>query len=138
MSGRTSTSRGDAQGGRGISATRVPDRSVPGPLLMIRPDMPAESGRITADRGSADVVNRHVAFNATRFLVRRPGTDPLAGLTVPKKAPASFSVGNMILFQPFRLGEGAREESARSARARRDAVPGPSPFDLTPPQRRKP
>ncbi|HZL17520.1 MAG TPA: DUF4238 domain-containing protein [Polyangia bacterium] len=123
---------GDAQGVAGSPQLVFPIDPCRA-LLMIRPDMPAESGRIMADRRSADVVNRHVAFNATRSLVRRPGTDPLAGLTVPTKAPASFSIGNMILFQPF------SSEKARArvrAQVERGEMPFRAfPFDLTPPKR---
>jgi hypothetical protein len=126
---------GDAQGVAGAAQLVFPIDPCRA-LLMLRPDMPAASDRIKADRRSADVVNRHVAFNATRSLVRRPGTDPLAGLTVPKKAPASFWVGDKIFFQSF------ASEKAR-AKLRAQVARGEMPFrafpiDLTPPKRRKP
>lgn len=90
-------------------------------LVMIRPDVPAPSGRFRTDSRSAEIVNRHVAFNATRFIIRRPGTDPLAGLTLPKMAPAAFSVGNFIAYQPY------TSEKAR-ARVLAEVARGELPF----------
>jgi hypothetical protein len=65
-------------------------------LVMVRPDRDVGQLRITLGPRDAQVINRHVAFNAHRFIVRKPGTNPLAGLTVPERAPAVFEVGNMI------------------------------------------
>jgi hypothetical protein len=65
-------------------------------LVMIRPDLSSEEGRFPAVPAQADIINRNVAFAGHRFLVRKPGTNPLAGLTLPKRAPAVFVVGNLI------------------------------------------
>ena len=65
-------------------------------LLMFRADLEVEQGRYPAGARQAEVINRHVAFSAHRFIVRKPGTDPLAGLTVPERAPAVYEVRDMI------------------------------------------
>ncbi len=66
-------------------------------LVMVRPDRLAEQSRVpNMGPRQARVINQHVAFNAHRFIVRKPGTNPLAGLTLPERAPAVFEVGNMI------------------------------------------
>jgi hypothetical protein len=66
-------------------------------LVMVRPDRAPEQSRVpNMGRRQAEVINRHVAFNAHRWIVRKPGTNPLAGLTLPERAPAVFEVGDMI------------------------------------------
>jgi hypothetical protein len=57
-------------------------------LVMSRPDLPLEEGRCPGAAEDAMVVNRQVAYGAHRFLVRSPGTDPLAGFVLPKRAPS--------------------------------------------------
>jgi type I site-specific restriction-modification system R (restriction) subunit len=51
------------------------------------------------EANAAAIVNQHVAFNAYRRIVRQPGTDPLVGLPLPRKASAAFLVGNTIKFE---------------------------------------
>jgi hypothetical protein len=66
-------------------------------LIMVRPDLADQQTRaINMGARQAQVINQHVAFNAHRFIVRKPGTNPLAGLTIPERAPAVFEVGDMI------------------------------------------
>jgi hypothetical protein len=61
-------------------------------LVMVRPDRPADEMWVPGTARQAEVINRHVAYGAHRFIVRMPGTNPLAGWTVPKKAPAVMVV----------------------------------------------
>jgi hypothetical protein len=65
-------------------------------LIMIRRDLEAAPGRHRGSHAEAAVLNAHVAFAAFRHIVRRPGTDPLAELEVPKKAAPVWTVGNMV------------------------------------------
>jgi hypothetical protein len=71
-------------------------------LVMVRRDLPADEGRFPAGAEQATIINRHVAFTGHRFLVRMPGTNPLAGLSLPTKAPAVFEAHGA-------LGVGASE-----------------------------
>jgi hypothetical protein len=74
-------------------------------LMMVRPDLDGGHGRIDGSLEEAKVINTHVAFNAHRFIVRRPGTDPLAGLVVPRKAPLTSTVGNLVATFPGGISE---------------------------------
>ena len=65
-------------------------------LVMIHPKFDAEDCRARGTPRQAEIINLHVAFNAHRFIVRTPGTNPLAGMTVPEKAPPVAVVGGLI------------------------------------------
>jgi hypothetical protein len=70
---------------------------------------------------TTETINTHVAFHAHRFIVRHPGTDPLRGLNVPKKAPLVFSFGDMIAMSPNQSlpGEGCEATSSPQGTRRR-------------------
>jgi hypothetical protein len=74
-------------------------------LMMVRPDLDRGHRRVGGSSEEAKVINTHVAFNAHRFIVRRPGTDPLAGLVVPKKAPLTATLGNLVVTFPGGVSE---------------------------------
>jgi hypothetical protein len=69
-------------------------------LVMVRPDLGAEDRRHWAGPAQAKIINEHVAFSAHRFIVRTPGTNPLAGIKLPEKAPPVFVVGDFIGMAP--------------------------------------
>lgn len=69
-------------------------------LVLLRPNPDGEQHGRRGDATEAGIINRHVAFCAHRFIVRHPGTDPLAGIVLPKKAPPVYTVDNMIAMQP--------------------------------------
>jgi len=58
-------------------------------LIMVRADLDQGHRRVDGTAEEAKVIKTHVAFSADRFIVRHPGTDPLWGLMVPKKAAAT-------------------------------------------------
>jgi hypothetical protein len=68
-------------------------------LLMIRPDLGSDEGRRHGTAKQADIINLHVAFGAHRFIVRHPGTDPLRGIVLPKKAPSAYVFGDIVAMQ---------------------------------------
>jgi Protein of unknown function (DUF4238) len=65
-------------------------------LQMVRPDFSAAQGRGIGTLPQAAIFNLHVAFAAHRFIVRHPGTDPLRGAVLPKKAPPVFVVNGVV------------------------------------------
>jgi hypothetical protein len=69
-------------------------------LVMVRPDLVADHVRFKGTPDEARIINLHVAFGAHRFIVRHPGTDPLSGIEVPKKAPPVWQYKDMIGVQP--------------------------------------
>lgn len=82
-------------------------------LVMIRPDQAADEMRMPGNRKQAEVINRHVAFSAHRFIVRTPGTDPLAGWTVPKRAPAVVVIKVGDGYMVGTITNASEEEHAR-------------------------
>jgi hypothetical protein len=68
-------------------------------LVLLHPDTDVPEGRFPAGLEQAAIINLHVAFSAHRFIVRHPGTDPLRGVVLPKKAPSVVEVGNLIGMQ---------------------------------------
>lgn len=85
-------------------------------LVMLRPDTDADEVWFKGDREQAEVINRHVAYAAHRFIVRTPGTDPLAGWTVPKKAPAVMVVKTATGFVFGTTTNASEEDQARIAK----------------------
>jgi hypothetical protein len=69
-------------------------------LILRKPDRGRRDGRCSGTKPMADLINAHVAFSCDRFLVRYPGTDPLRGLSVPRKAPPVVTVGDTVSIQP--------------------------------------
>jgi hypothetical protein len=76
---------------------------------MIRPDFEAKDLRTRGIPRQAKIINEHVAFRGHRFIVRTPGTDPLAGMKLPEKAPDVVVVGNMIGMAPHLSAEAHAE-----------------------------
>ena len=69
-------------------------------LVLHRPDQKRGDDRYSGTQRMADIINAHVAFNCHRFLVRYPGTDPLQGRAIPKKAPPVMTIGDVVIIQP--------------------------------------
>lgn len=88
-------------------------------LLMIRPDRDSNEIRGPGTARQAEIINLHVAFSSDRYLVRHPGTDPLRGIVLPKKAPPVFVFGDVVAMQ-----QDATEESRAKflAKVRRGEV----------------
>jgi hypothetical protein len=110
---------GDAHGGRD-SAQLVFPIDLCRALMMVRQGMPPLPSRMPTEADAAVVMNLRVAFNAYRHIIRQPGTDPLAGITVPRRATSSFSIGAFIAFQPTprRRHAGGRSPRLLGARGR--------------------
>jgi hypothetical protein len=85
-------------------------------LLMIRPDLRAEQERRLASAADARTINLHVAFGAHRQIVRYPGTDPLAGITLPKRAPSVVVFDDIVMVQQNATEEARAKFLARVAR----------------------
>jgi hypothetical protein len=86
-------------------------------LVMVRPDRLSEDSVSSGNERMANVINRHVAFNCHRFVVRQPGTDPLRDLAIPAKAAPVVVVGDYIIAQP-RVSVQARAAFLRRHRMR--------------------
>jgi hypothetical protein len=69
-------------------------------LVMVRPDLIQRERRVRGTKSMAEVVNRHIAFGCDRFIVRRPGTDPLRGIELPPKAHSVTVKDGCIVLQP--------------------------------------
>lgn len=69
-------------------------------LVLHRPDQGRNEDRYSGSQKMADIINAHVAFSCHRFLVRYPGTDPLRGRAIAKKAPPVVTIGNTVIIQP--------------------------------------
>ncbi len=82
-------------------------------LVMVRPDEDADELWMPGNRAQADIINRHVAYCAHRFIVRMPGTNPLAGLTVPKKAASVMVVPTAKGFMIGTTTNASEEDQAR-------------------------
>jgi hypothetical protein len=117
--GNDPTAPGDAGGlarARAIVFPTDPHRA----LVLLAPWVEAFEGRYRGGPRDAEVINRHVAFNAHRFLARRPGVPSLDGMTIPKKAPSAFVPGNLIAMQPHASEAGQAKAIQRmKARGRR-------------------
>jgi hypothetical protein len=113
--GRDQNVPGDAGGMMGAHAivfTLDPRHA----LLMIRPDLRAEQERKLGGAADAVTINRHVAFGAHRQIVRYPGTDPLAGITLPKKASSVFVFDDIVAIQQNATEEARARFLGRVAR----------------------
>jgi hypothetical protein len=84
-------------------------------LIMLRPDIAELESRVQGGPDQARIINSHVAFSAHRFLVRLPGTNPLDGMTFPKKAPSVFTEGDLVGLQ-FNASEKRRAETVEKVR----------------------
>jgi hypothetical protein len=92
-------------------------------LVMVRADVEPEDARSDAVEFQAEFINRNVAFAAHRFIVRHPGTDPLRGVVLPKKAPSVVVVDNYIAMHPNATEQGRAKEIERLREMmRRDAA----------------
>jgi hypothetical protein len=91
-------------------------------LIMVRADLAGGHGRIDGSAEEAKVINTHVAFSAHRFIVRRPGTDPLAGLVVPKKAPLTSTIEDLVTTFPGGISEATHARVMAQLKRRK---PGP-------------
>jgi hypothetical protein len=98
--GRDPRSPGDTPGGFAMAREIVFPTDPHHALILVNPDQGVAHGRARAGQKQAEIINRHVAFNAHRFIVRRPGTNLLEGLVVPKKAQSVFVAGDVIAMQP--------------------------------------
>jgi len=69
-------------------------------LVMVHPSFGAEDVRRRGRPEEAKMINEHVAFCADSYIVRTPGTDPLAGMKLPEKAPVVVVVGDYVGMTP--------------------------------------
>jgi hypothetical protein len=84
-------------------------------LMMVRSDLRAEQERRAGTVAEAIAINRHIAFAAHRQIVRYPGTDPLVGITLPKRAPSVFVFNDIVAMQPNATEEGRAAYMAKIA-----------------------
>jgi hypothetical protein len=56
--------------------------------------------RLTGTPEMARIINNHVGYACHRFIVHRPDTDPLRGLTFAAKGERVRRKGNELLFSP--------------------------------------
>jgi hypothetical protein len=80
-------------------------------LQMLRRDIRVEEGRFPGTPEDAQIFNLHVAYGAHRFIARYPGTDPLRGVTLPKRAEP-------IVFDGEKSISGILPNATRKQRAR--------------------
>jgi hypothetical protein len=120
--GEDPQSPGDAGGfkrARSIVFTLDPRRA----LVLIRPDVEPLDARSDAGPAQAAIINRNVAFGAHRFIVRHPGTDPLRGVALPKKAPSVVVVGNLVGMHPNATEAGRAKAIAQAQKKIRTRKP---------------
>lgn len=68
-------------------------------LVMLDPRTTEAQRWTYGNTADARIINRHVAFACHKYIVHRPGTNPLEGLDVPEKAPPVGTLGNYTFMQ---------------------------------------
>lgn len=63
---------------------------------MIRPDLSKEDRTHKGTPGLARMINRNLAYGCHRWVLHKPGTNPLDGLDVPKKGAVVESEGDLV------------------------------------------
>lgn len=73
-------------------------------IAMIHPDHATKDATHKGTPDLARLINRNVAYGCHRWVIHRPGTEPLAGLDVPEKGPAVEVDGDLVMmrFRPAR------------------------------------
>jgi hypothetical protein len=69
-------------------------------FLLLPGDHPLPEGRLTGRPEMARIINNHVGYACHRYLVHRPGTDPLRGLTLAKKGRRIRIQGDKLSMSP--------------------------------------
>lgn len=94
-------------------------------LTMSRPSSSRHHERRSCDIGQAPRINQHVAFRCQRYVVHRPGTDPLAQMgPLPEKAPLVRTTGPYVLLHAgLSRNAAARTEALVRRRKRRQRKP---------------
>ncbi|MGE5736356.1 MAG: DUF4238 domain-containing protein [Acidobacteriota bacterium] len=85
-------------------------------LVLVRPDKNARECRSPGTAAMADLINKHVAFNAHRYVVCHPDCVPLQGFTLPKKADPVMVLGDQVVTQ-LRTSVRARREWLKKHKA---------------------
>jgi Protein of unknown function (DUF4238) len=98
--GRDPTTPGDTPGGFAAAREIVFPTDPHHALILLSPDQRVPTGRCRGGPRQAEIINRHVAFNSYRFIIRRPGTNLLEGMVVPRRAPPVFVAGDTVAVQP--------------------------------------
>lgn len=114
--GRDPTTPGDNPGGFAAAREIVFPTDPHHALVLLSPDQRKSSGRGRGGPKQAEIINRHVAFNSYRFIIRRPGTNLLEGMVLPKRAPAVFVAGDTVAVQPHSSEDSRRRFLSRVER----------------------
>jgi hypothetical protein len=69
-------------------------------LLLVPGDHPLPERRLIGTPEIARIINNHVGYACHRFLVHRPGTEPLRGLTLARKGSRIQIQGDKLLMSP--------------------------------------
>jgi hypothetical protein len=88
-------------------------------LVMVRPDLECDETRSKGTPYMARLINRHVAFGCHRFIVQQPGTEPLMGISLPRKAAPARIEGDLVILQDRTSEKAARRSRLRRRRWRR-------------------
>ena len=71
-------------------------------LVLARRDVDMGEKRRKGTPAMARIINEHIAFACHRSIIRHPCTDPLNGITLPRKAPPVTTHGKILAFHPCR------------------------------------
>jgi hypothetical protein len=69
-------------------------------FVLVRPDDSVSDRNLVGTQEKARIINNHVGYGCHRYLVHRPGTEPLRGLTLAKRGSAVRTQGDVLRFMP--------------------------------------
>ncbi len=108
-----STKAGDRAHGVGAAPEIVIPTDPTHALVLVRPDRTTKERVVAGTPEMARIINLNLAYGCHRFLVHRPGTTPLKGLTLPKQGPSVRVQGDYIMMhaRPARSSSRQRPQS---------------------------
>ena len=95
-----STSAGDEALGVGNAPEIVIPTDPSHALILARPDTDDRERELVGTAAHARIINLSVGYGCHRFVVHRPGTDPLRGLSLPAKGQSVRVRGNRLMVSP--------------------------------------
>jgi len=109
-----STRAGERPQGVGTAPELVISTDPMHALVLVRPDRTTREHLVKGTPEMARIINLSIAYGCHRFVVHRPGTTPLRGLTLPKQGPSVRVQGEYIMMHT----RPARSSTRRRPRSR--------------------